>query len=79
MERQEILDGLNEALEEMFNDPTIQVEEDNTLEEIMKWAHLTVDGLAEAIEDQFDVVLDTDSLEEMDRISALVDLLQQEI
>lgn len=79
MERQEILDGLNEALEEMIDDDTIQVEEDNTLDDIRKWAHLTSDGLAEAIEDQFDVVLDTDMLDEMDRVSSLVDLLLQEI
>lgn len=79
MERQEILDGLNESLGELFGDPSIQVEEDSTLQNILKWSHLTTDGLAEAIEDQFDVVIDTDTLDEMDRITELLDLLEQEL
>ncbi len=79
MERQEILNGLNESLGELFGNDSIQVEEDSSLENILKWSNLTTDGLAEAIEDQFDVVIDTDTLDEMDRISELLDLLEQEL
>lgn len=79
MERQEILSGLNESLSELFKDPSLQAEEDSTLQNILRWASLTVDGLAEAIEDEFDVVIDTDTLDEMERISELLDLLEQEL
>lgn len=79
MERQEILNGLNESLGELFGDDSIQVEEDSSFDNILKWSNLTTDGLAEAIEDQFDVVIDTDTLDEMDRISELLDLLEQEL
>lgn len=77
MERQEILDGLNEALVELFDDDSMLVEEDSSLQNILKWANLTIDGLAEAIEDQFDTAIDIDTLEEMDRINELLDLLEQ--
>ena len=79
MERQEILNGLNESLGELFEDDSILVEEDFSFQNILKWSNLTTDGLAEAIEDQFDVVIDTDTLDEMDRISELLDLLEQEL
>ncbi|MBQ2565084.1 MAG: hypothetical protein II564_05790 [Oscillospiraceae bacterium] len=79
MERQEILNGLNESLGELFEDDSILVEEDSSFQNILKWSNLTTDGLAEAIEDQFDVVIDTDTLDEMDRISELLDLLEQEL
>ena len=79
MERQEILSGLNESLRELFKDPSLQAEEDSTLQNILRWASLTVDGLAEAIEDEFDVVIDTDTLDEMECISELLDLLEQEL
>ena len=79
MERQEILNGLNESLGELFEDDSILVEEDSSFQDILKWSNLTTDGLAEAIEDQFDVVIDTDTLDEMDRISELLDLLEQEL
>ena len=78
MERQEILNGLNESLGELFEDDSILVEEDSSFQNILRWSNLTTDGLAEAIEDQFDVVIDTDTLDEMDRISELLDLLEQE-
>ena len=79
MERQEILNGLNESLGELFEDDSILVEEDSSFQNILKWSNLTTDGLAEVIEDQFDVVIDTDTLDEMDRISELLDLLEQEL
>ena len=79
MERHEILDGLNESLGELFEDDSIQVEEDSSFQNVLKWSNLTTDGLAEAIEDQFDVVIDTDTLDEMERISELLDLLEQEL
>ena len=79
MERQEILDGLNESLGELFEDDSIQVEEDSSFQNVLKWSNLATDGLAEAIEDQFDVVIDTDTLDEMERISELLDLLEQEL
>ena len=79
MERQEILDGLNESLGELFEDDSIQVEEDSSFQNVLKWSNLTTDGLAEAIEDQFDVVIDTDTLDEMERISELLDLLEQKL
>ena len=79
MERQEMLNGLNESLGELFEDDSILVEEDSSFQNILKWSNLTTDGLAEAIEDQFDVVIDTDTLDEMDRISELLDLLEQEL
>ena len=79
MERQEILNGLNESLGELFEDDSILVEEDSSFQNILKWSNLTTDGLAEAIEDQFDVVIDTATLDEMDRISELLDLLEQEL
>ena len=79
MERQEILNGLNESLGALFEDDSILVEEDSSFQNILKWSNLTTDGLAEAIEDQFDVVIDTDTLDEMDRISELLDLLEQEL
>ena len=79
MERQEILNGLNESLGELFEDDSILVEEAASFQNILKWSNLTTDGLAEAIEDQFDVVIDTDTLDEMDRISELLDLLEQEL
>lgn len=79
MERQEILNGLNESLGELFEDDSILVEEDSSFQNILKWSNLTTDGLAEAIEDQFDVVIDTDTLDEMDWISELLDLLEQEL
>ena len=79
MERQEILNGLNESLGELFEDDSILVEEDSSFQNILKWSNLTTDGLAEAIEDQFDVVIDTDTLDEMDRMSELLDLLEQEL
>ena len=79
MARQEILNGLNESLGELFEDDSILVEEDSSFQNILKWSNLTTDGLAEAIEDQFDVVIDTDTLDEMDRISELLDLLEREL
>ena len=79
MERQEILDGLNESLGELFEDDSIQVEEDSSFQNVLKWSNLTTDGLAEVIEDQIDVVIDTDTLDEMERISELLDLLEQEL
>ena len=48
MERQEILDGLNESLGELFEDDSIQVEEDSSFQNVLKWSNLTTDGLAEA-------------------------------
>jgi len=76
MERKEILIGLNEALEDMMDD---SVEENTFIEDLKKWSKLSTDGLAEVLEDQFNVVIDTDDIDDMEKVEELIDVLEQEL
>ena len=75
MNREEIYERLNEVFQDVFGDDEITVHNDTTAADIDGWDSLRHITLLAAIEDEFDIQMDTDDIIDMSSFEKAQEIL----
>lgn len=78
VQRQKILDRLNDVFRDVFEDETIHVTEMTTAAEIDGWDSLMHITLISAVEDAFDIKFKMKDIVGMKNVGDMVSILEQE-
>lgn len=78
MERNEILEKLNEIFRDVFDDDSITVTEETTSSDIEDWDSLTHITLISEVEDEFDVKFAMKEVVGMKNVGEMVDIIERE-
>lgn len=79
MNRQQILDKVNEIFQDVFDDETITVEEATTAEDIEDWDSLTHITLISEIESEFGFKFAMKDVLGMKDVGEMLDIIEKEI
>ncbi|MBO4989683.1 MAG: acyl carrier protein [Clostridia bacterium] len=78
MERNEILEKLNEIFRDVFDDDSITVTEETTSSDIEDWDSLTHITLISEVEDEFDIKFAMKEVVGMKNVGEMVDIIERE-
>ena len=79
MEKNELLKKLNEVFCEVFDNDKIKITSETTANDIEEWDSLTHISLLAAIEDEFDVKLNMNTVLRLKNVGELVDMLLESV
>lgn len=79
MTREEVFERLNDVFREVFDDDTIEVDDDTTSEDIDEWDSLMHITLMESVEEEFDIRLSMKTITGAKNVGELVDAILEEI
>jgi len=79
MTREQIFDTLNEIFRDVFDDETIEVDEDTTSEDIDDWDSLEHINLIAAIELEFGIKFNMGQIVTMKNVGEMVDIIEQNV
>lgn len=78
MERNEILEKLNEIFRDVFDDDSVTVTETTTSSDIEDWDSLTHITLISEVEDEFDIKFSMKEVVGMKNVGEMVDIIERE-
>ena len=79
MTREEVLEKLNEVIQDVFDDDSIQITEDTVAADIDGWDSLMHITLIGTVEDEFDIKFAMKDVVSMKNIGQMVDLIMEQI
>ena len=79
MTREEVFERLNEVFRDIFDDDTIEVNDDTTADDIEDWDSLEHINLVNAIEDEFDMKFDMGQIVSMKNVGEMVDIILEKL
>ena len=79
MEREEVFEKLNEIFRDVFDDDTIEVDEDTTAADIEGWDSIIHITLVDAIEEEFDISFDMKTVVKLKNVGEMVDAILEEV
>lgn len=79
MTREEVFEKLNEVFQDVFDDDTIEVDDDTTSADIDEWDSLMHITLMEAVEEEFDIRLSMKTITGSKNVGELVDAIMEEL
>lgn len=79
MEREEVFEKLNEIFQDVFDDDTIEVDEDTTAADIEGWDSIIHITLVDAIEEEFDISFDMKTVVKLKNVGEMVDAILEEV
>ncbi len=75
MEREEVFEKLNEVFCDVFDDDTIEINDDTTADDIEDWDSLEHINLVVAVEKAFDIKFNMGEVNTMKNVGEMVDLI----
>lgn len=75
MTREEVFEGLNEVFQDVFDDDTIEVQEETTADDIEDWDSFEHINLIVAIEKKFQIKFKMGEVAKLKNVSEMVDLI----
>lgn len=75
MEKDEILNKLQEIFIDLFDDEDIKIDEDTTSKDIQEWDSLSQINLVCALEEDFDIRFTLDELQKLNDIKSILDII----
>lgn len=75
MNRDEVLQKLNEVFREVFDDDSISLTEKSTVSEIQDWDSLEFVNIIVAVMSTFNIKFSIEELKSLENIGAMVDLI----
>ena len=79
MTREDIYERLNEVFRDVFDDYSIEVEDNTTAEDIDGWDSLMHITLIEAVEEEFNISFDMKTVVKMKNVGEMVDVIEDSI
>lgn len=79
MSREEIYKTLNEVFRDVFDDESIEVNDDTTSDDIDDWDSLEHINLIAAIEQEFDMKFNMGQIVTMKNVGEMVDIIEESI
>ena len=78
MDRKGIFDRLTAVFQDVFDDDSIAIGETTTAADIEEWDSLTNIMLLSAVEDEFNIMLDMESIQKLNNVGAMVNLIEKQ-
>lgn len=75
MEREEVFEKLNEVFCDVFDDDTIEINDETTADDIEDWDSLEHINLVVAVEKAFDIKFNMGEVNTMKNVGEMVDLI----
>lgn len=79
MDRDEIYERLTEVFRDVFDDDSIEIDDDTTAADIDGWDSLVHITLMDAIEEEFDVSFDMKTVVKLKNVGEMVDVIEEEV
>lgn len=79
MSREEIYERLNSVFQDVFDDDTIEVDDDTTAADVDGWDSLMHITLMDAIEEEFDISFDMKTIVKLKNVGEMVDIIEEEV
>ena len=77
MTREEVFERLNKVFQEVFDDETIEVNDDTTSEDIDDWDSFEVINLIVAVEEDFSIKIPMGKVVTMKNVGEMADIILQ--
>ena len=77
MDRDEIFEKLTEIFQDVFDDDTIELDEDTTAADVPEWDSLTHIVLLSAVEDEFEIRFDMKAVQKLANVGEMVSLIEE--
>lgn len=75
MTREEVYEKMNEIFRNVFDDESIELEDDTNADDIEDWDSLEQINLIVAIENEFEMVFDMAEVANLENVGEMVDLI----
>ena len=79
MDRDEVYETLNEVFRDVFDDPSITVEDSTTSEDVEGWDSLEHINLIAAVEQEFGVKFNMGQVVSMKNVGEMVDIIMSQL
>ncbi|NLG04584.1 MAG: acyl carrier protein [Clostridia bacterium] len=79
MSREEIMEQLNEVFRDVFDQDTIEVNDQTTAADIKGWDSLMHITLMNAVEEEFDIKFDMKTIIKLKNVGEMIDIIEEEI
>ena len=79
MTREQVFETLNEVFQEVFDDTSIEVDENTTSEDIEDWDSLEHINLIASVEQEFGVKFNMGQVNTMKNVGEMVDIIMSQI
>lgn len=79
MEREDVYDTLVEVFQDVFEDPTIELQDDTTVDDIDDWETMENYDLIAAVEQEFGVKFSAKQVKGMRNVGDMVDVILSQI
>lgn len=79
MNRQEILEKVNEILRDIFEDDTLVITEETTAKDVEGWDSLRHITIIENVEDEFDMRFTMMQVNGMKNVGEMLDIIEKQI
>lgn len=79
MNREEIIEKLNEVFCDVFDQDSIEVTDQTTAADIKGWDSLMHITLMNAVEEEFDIKFDMKTIIKLKNVGEMIDIIEEEI
>lgn len=79
MNKEKVLEKINDVFKEIFDDETLEVDENTTANDVEGWDSLTHINIIASVEKEFDIDFSTKEVISMKNIGDMVDIILEKV